>query len=341
MVTQAVDLDHPLLGFFHAWTVALSRHVESIEIICLFEGRHDLPGNVRVHSLGKEVGAKSRIVYVAEFLRLIWLLRRSYDAVFVHMNDIYCVLGGWLWRLLGKRVVLWRNHLLGSFQTRVAAIFCDAVLYTSDSSYVARFAQAKPMPIGIDTELFKPGEPSTRGSILFLGRLDPVKRPEVFLNAMRLLAGEHPDARADVVGDPSPQNQAFAQKLQREFALPNIAYHAGVTNREAAAVYRIHQIYVNLTPAGSFDKTIGEAMASGCFSVVANSAVEDAPGVQVLSEVTPHALARALGILISLDPDELRRRGQAARTYVQEYHSLSHLVDELLAVLWPKTDRSR
>src|SRR5580704_11376753 len=91
--TQAVDLDDPVLGFFHRWIAELSKRCERVHVICLKEGRHELPANVFVHSLGKE-GGRSRVKYLLNFYRYIRELRGEYDAVFVHMNSEYVVLGG-------------------------------------------------------------------------------------------------------------------------------------------------------------------------------------------------------------------------------------------------------
>ena len=85
-----------------------------------------MPANVSVYSLGKE-GGVSRIAYVLNFYRYIWKLRNDYDAVFVHMNQEYVLLGWKFWWLLGKRVVLWRNHKKGSVFTRLAALLSRAV----------------------------------------------------------------------------------------------------------------------------------------------------------------------------------------------------------------------
>jgi len=54
VVTQVVDTEDPVLGFFVRWVEELAKHVESVEVICLREGKHMLPVNVHVHSLGKE-----------------------------------------------------------------------------------------------------------------------------------------------------------------------------------------------------------------------------------------------------------------------------------------------
>ena len=112
VVTQAVDSEDPVLGFFVRWVAELAKHFERIEVVCLKEGEHDLPKNVRVHSLGKPSSAKAtegtgaqlvlRFRYAVRFKLLAWRLRREYDAVFVHMNQEYVLLAGWLWKLLGK-----------------------------------------------------------------------------------------------------------------------------------------------------------------------------------------------------------------------------------------------
>src|ERR1041385_8548279 len=117
VTTQAVDLNDPVLGFFHRWIEELAKHYEHVHVICLKEGEQRLPSNVSVHSLGKEQG-RSRVKYLVLFYRYIWTLRNEYDAVFVHMNQEYVLLGWKLWFLLGKRIVLWRNHKKGSFLTR-------------------------------------------------------------------------------------------------------------------------------------------------------------------------------------------------------------------------------
>src|SRR5581483_1556903 len=151
VITQAVDRDDPVLGFFHRWLEALAPTVERLEVVCLREGRHDLPKNVSVHSLGKPA---SRFAYVLNLYRYIFSLR--YDAVFVHMNEEYVLLGGILWRLMGTKVVLWRNHKMGSWRTRLAVSLSSVVCHTSREAFVAYSKKAILMPAGIDTDSFVP-----------------------------------------------------------------------------------------------------------------------------------------------------------------------------------------
>src|SRR3989344_3943084 len=97
IVTQAVDRDDPVLGFFHRWIEELAKRYEYISVICLREGRHSLPQKIRVYSLGKEKGEQSRSRYAFRFLALVWRLRAEYGAVLVHMNQEYVLLAGFLW----------------------------------------------------------------------------------------------------------------------------------------------------------------------------------------------------------------------------------------------------
>ncbi len=95
-VLQGLDLDDPTLSVFHGWVAALAQRSESVIAICLKEGRHDLPENVQVYSLGKEKGSMPTFVYAVRFKWLAWKLRHEYDHVFVHMNQEYILVAGWL-----------------------------------------------------------------------------------------------------------------------------------------------------------------------------------------------------------------------------------------------------
>lgn len=336
IITQAVDLDDPVLGFFHRWIVEFSKHCERIEVICLKEGRHELPSNVSVHSLGKESG-RSRLKYTWNFYRYIWTLRKEYDSVFVHMNQEYVLLGWKLWWLLGKRIVLWRNHKTGTVLTRFAALVSDKVCYTSPAAYIVHYKNAVQMPIGIDTGFFSPAaEPPAPDAILFLGRLDPVKRVEVFVQALEKLRAAGISFTADIVGDPTDPRSEYAHEVRNiaaSLALEGvIKMHPSVTNTKARDLFRSHAIYVNLTPSGSFDKTIGEAMACGCLVVCANDALRPIIS-EYITEDTSDSVAKVLARSLSLESETRAVILRSNRDYVLRQHSLELLVQKLLPLL--------
>jgi len=342
IVTQAVDQDDQALGFFHRWLEEFAPRFESIEVICLKSGRSDLPKNVRVHSLGKPSSAEAskgtgawplqRMRYAWRFLALTWRLRGEYAAVFVHMNEEYLLIAGWLWRLLGKRTFLWRNHKIGSWRTRLAVALSHTVCYTSPGAFVAHHRKSVQMSIGIDTDFFIPPEslPAPH-TVLFLGRLDPVKKVEVCIDALR---GIHTPFRADIYGSPTEPGSTYskniAEQVQSFVEKGTVTLHPGVSHERTRELYRSHAIYVNLTPSGSFDKTIGEAMASGCVVVCVNDAVRDVMRAELMAkDGDARDVARALEAALRLSPQERAAEMRTLRAYIEENHSLKELIGKL------------
>ncbi|MCR4276205.1 MAG: glycosyltransferase family 4 protein [Candidatus Parcubacteria bacterium] len=281
IVTQTVDTEDPVLGFFCRWVEEFAKRVESVEVICLKEGKHALPVNVRVHSLGKKESSRqkavgSRIRYTFRFLSLAWKLRKEYDAVFVHMNQEYIVIAGWLWKLLGKRVYMWRNYHGGNFLTDIAMAFCTKVFCTSRYSYTAKNKKTELMPVGVDTERFFPDAriPRIPRSILFLSGMWPSKRPEVLVDALAILAREGQTFTADFYGSPLPETRDYYEKLKEKVRALGLAssvtFYPGPPNYQTPDIFRAHEIFVNCSPSGMFDKTLFEAAACGAL-VVASS----------------------------------------------------------------------
>ncbi len=258
IITQKVDRNDPILGFFHRWIEEFSKHCEQIIVICLQKGEFNLPKNIKVLSLGKEEG-QSKLKYLWRFYKYIWQERKNYDKVFVHMNQEYVLLAGGFWGLIGKKIYLWRNHAKGSFLTNLAVLVSHKVFCTSPHSYTAKFKKTKLMPIGIDTNLFKPDQNIIRekNSALFLGRISPVKKVLDFVDWVK-----NNDYKATIAGPILPGDKKYGELVLKSLT-PKIKYVGPVTQEEAKKLYQTHEIFANFTPAGSMDKTILEAAACG------------------------------------------------------------------------------
>lgn len=270
-VTQVVDKNDSMLGFTHGWLEEFAKHFEQITVICLQEGEHSLPPNIKVYSLGKEKGI-SRLGYVIRFFKYVWRFRREYDAVLIHMNQEYAVLGGPLWKLLGKPIYMWRNHYVGNWITDAAAAFCTKVFCTSRTSYTAKYKQTVLMPVGVNTNMFKPvaGVGRLSHSILFLSRMSTSKRPELLLDALRILTKKGIEYQTSFVGSPPKGGESYYKKLQEGAKSLNVEFTPSVPNRDTPRIYNAHQIFVNTSPSGMYDKTIFEAAACGCVVIAAS-----------------------------------------------------------------------
>lgn len=269
VITQEVDKESATLGFFHEWVRMLAPHYERLEVICLKEGSHDLPPNVRVYSLGKEKGSVSSLVYAIRFKLLAWKLRHEYDAVFVHMNQEYILVAGPLWKLLGKRVYLWRNHYAGNVLTDMAAAFCTNVFCTSTHSYTAKYKRTKLMPVGVELTRFSEAAnlPKKANSLLFLARIAPSKRVEMFIEALGIVRAHGVPFTARVVGTALPQDATYYESLTQQVARLGISdaveFIPGVPHAQTAEFFGTSLITVNCSRSGMFDKTLFEAAAAG------------------------------------------------------------------------------
>lgn len=327
ITTQAVDMHDPILGFFHSWIRALAERVDVVSVICLREGVHNLPENVRVYSLGKETG-ESRVKYVYRFFRYVWQLRSQIDVVFSHMNPHYIVLAGLLWKVRSVRMFLWRNHKEMNIKTWIAAHFSEHVFYTSSFACLRRFSHAVQMPVGINTALFVPDEqvePLPR-SILFLGRLSRIKRPELFMDAVARLT----DTSVAVYGDVTPDLPYTKEELQKRGGA-HVTMHGAIRNDETPQLYRSHELYVNLTPEGSMDKTVLEAAACGALVLVYNKSYKGiVPDECLLPDDQVETIARSIHALLSRPEEDKRALRKKLIDITVREHSLDALMKKLL-----------
>ena len=119
-----------------------AKKAEEVIVICLYKGEVNLPKNVTVYSLGKEKGV-SHFGYVINLYHYLFLIRGSYDRVFIHMNQEYILLAGLYWKIKKIPVYMWRNHPVGNILTHLAVWLSTKTFCTSTSSFVARFNNKK------------------------------------------------------------------------------------------------------------------------------------------------------------------------------------------------------
>ncbi len=344
ILTQKVDQNDDVLGFFHGWICELAKHYEKVTVIALGVGEYDLPQNVQVLSLGKgKINSQYSIVniifaklkYILLFYYFIIKYSRNYDAVFVHMNQEYVLLGGPVWKILGKKVAMWRNHYAGSMLTRIAMVLSDKIFCTSKYSFTATSKKTVLMPVGIDTELFKKTENvKTENSVLFLARMSPSKKPELIIEALNILRKEGIKFTANFYGNPLPVDIPYTESLKekvKEYNLNDrVSFEKGIPNIQAPAIYNAHGVFINPSPSGMYDKTIFEAMACECLVLTSNLNLKgQIDDIFLFTENDEKDMAKQLKYLLSLDTETKEKYGTILRTYVLERHSLKQLAREL------------
>lgn len=351
-ITQKIDRNDDLLGVFHEWVKKLALKFELVNVICLYKGEYDLPDNVKIYSLGKEefpdYKKPNKLKYILKFYKYIWLLRNEYDSVFVHMNPEYVVLAGPLWKLLGKKVVLWYAHYLSSLKLRVAVFFTDKVVTAIKEAFPFNTKKLLVLQQGIDIDKFS--QPSGDGfksednrlKILFLGRISPVKNLEILIEALSILNRENHNFHLNIVGGPTDKDSDYFHKIKEKIKVleneENVSFLGKVPNCKTPEIYNENDIFVNLTKTGSFDKTTLEAMASGSLVLVSNEAfggIFDTRLKELLMFKEGNAvdLASKIEKLASLSFEEKNAIKKELRNIIVKNHSLDKLIDKLAYVL--------
>lgn len=343
IVTQKLDKNDDVLGFFHEWAREFAKKVDSLTIIALGVGEHDLPKNVRVFSLGKEQGS-SKLSRVFRFYKLAISNLRSYDRVFVHMNPEYIIIAWPIWVLLGKKISLWYTHKHVSLRLRIAHVFCTNIFSVSKESFRLPSKKLHVMGHGISTEVLVPAtqkNPNMPLSIVTIGRLSPTKRPEVLIEAVAIARAKFPEIRLNIVGAPgTPEQQAYYEKLKALVAekgiQKNVVFQGSVPHKDILKHLQSADIFVNLSGTGSVDKAVLEAMSAGVIVLTSNEAFKPIleglePNLIVTNDAA--ALATSIGGIATLDISEKQKLGQCLRSIVVRDHNLHSLIGRLVTLM--------
>ena len=281
IITQVVDKKHPVLGFFHRWIEEFAKHVEVLHVICLEEGAHQLPANVHVHSLGKEAG-KSRLTYVWRFYRLTISLRHEYDQVFVHMNQIYVLLGAPLWRIWGKETGLWYAHGKVSLSLRCAVTMSNLVFTSTSEGLRIETGKKRIVGQGIDTDLFTviKRNPDDILRLITVGRIAPSKNIDTLLRAAALLRGENIPFHFKIIGvaitEKEQEYEVYVKNLASQLSLDShVEWVGGVMHEKLPPLLQKSDIFVHDGSTNSLDKTLLEAVLCGCVVVSSNPAYKN------------------------------------------------------------------
>ncbi len=349
MVTQAVDLDDPVLGFTHTWVNALAQRVEQLHVVTLVAGRYDVAGNVVLHAYGRPGASDNRLsrfwFYNKCFADLI--LGDQIDLVFVHMIPRWIVLAAPYAVMCRVPLVLWYAHGAVSRQLYLAHHLSDRVITSSPESYPL-WDKGKVVAVGqgIDVEHFRPAFRQTDGlfRILSVGRLSPVKQHEVLIEAARILVREKrmDHLRVRIVGGPArSSDEEYVQRLQQLVSSydleEHVAFAGPIFHGQVVQEYQHCDLFVNFSRTGSLDKTVLEAMACGAPAVTSNPAFRtlfprELCFLLLEPDLDTHLLVELVERLSGLSSDERRRIGLRLRQEVEKSHTLEQMATRMVSV---------
>lgn len=126
--------------------------------------------------------------------------------------------------------------------------------------------------VDVGAEKARPSKEKERLKVLFLGRLEPYKGADAFIEAALIAEKLRPfDLEFEVIGDGRLRESLEARALEgqsAEHTKPNIRFHGALPHDAVADRLRQSDVYVSVNLHGNLSNANLEALAAGCAMVL-------------------------------------------------------------------------
>jgi glycosyltransferase involved in cell wall biosynthesis len=235
--------------------------------------------------------------------------------------------------------------VLQFFRALAGAAYQTADILAPHSAYNRRWPlfngalsdRMRTMYNGVDPADFPAApEPPEAPTIVFVGRVDPIKDLHTLLRAFALVRDEVPDARLRIFGPVSTSAEAYHRSclaLIDELGIGGAAVFEGRVADTVDAYYAGHLVALTSISEG-FPYTLVEAMITGRPAVCTNvGGISEAVGdTGFVVPPRDHRAVAAACVKILRDPSLQRRLGLAARQRVLENFTLTKSLDAYRSV---------
>jgi len=338
ITTQAVDTNHPVLGFFHGWILEFAKHFGEVHVICQLQGDYDFPSHVYVYPMGKEKGSVKLVQLWRLYKYYFHIFRRVHpDYVFYHMGNIYNVLGApfYFWYRNRTKFYWWKTHGHISFMSRLALYFVDRVYTAIEASFPVKSHKRTVVGHAIDTKLFVPKvKPPDGVRLLFVGRRSRSKRLEQVVAISKEMMSQGIDFELQIIGGISDKEyeKEWQRPLHEDPALAaRVKIIDGVRHEQLVSAYQAATIFLNPSDNDGLDKVVLEAMACGTVSLTANrsfATVLDRWGL-FMQKGDIVGYVNRIEEILALPPEKYKQLGDELHEYVVANHSLSTITQRI------------
>ena len=221
----------------------------------------------------------------------------------------------------------WRKWLLWPLQRR-ALDRADMLHATSEEELQQVRAQGFTAPVvvlpnGVDLPILplSGGARSIESrTLLYLGRIHPIKGLDRLLQAWAEVQAHHPQWRLLVAGPGEGEHVQEIKAMAEQFAVQRVLFTGPLYGDAKTAAYFSADLFVLPTHSENFGMVVAEALAHGCPAVVSRGApwaglVSEGCGWWVENSVP--ALAAALDSAMRLPSDQLVAMGLRGRTWME------------------------
>ena len=321
IITQKVNSNDPILGFFVSWIKKFAEQFEEVIVVAKEVGKYDLPDNVRVISLGK-----NEVVGRFGQLLKLWgaVMTEKYDRVFVHMNSENVLAAGWWWKLKNIPVALWYTHKATPWQLRLAIPFVKWIFTASKESFRLPSKKVIVTGHGIDPMSFIKNKNVDLTKMLAVGRITPTKDYETMIKTLKLLGGNY---TLDIIGEPVLQeDKAYDTSLKemvQTSGLANQVHFLGALPYDRLIKkYNEYGVMLHASGTGSLDKVVLEAILAGLLPISSSEAFTNLDSQLRFEANNPRDLADKIIGLSKVNVQEMQNK---LIDWVSENHNLDKL----------------
>ena len=340
IITQKVDMNDDNLGSFHDWLKKLAQKSD-LFVIANYVGKYELSDNVKVFSLGKEMG-------VGRFMKIIkyqWFLLRllpKADGIFFHMCPEYVLGASLLPKIFRKKTLLWYTHKSVNWKLKLAEKLVGKIFTASKESFRLPSKKVEITGHGIDIDKFKSqtSRPQRQSAamagaakfkIITAGRIAEVKNIHLLIDAVEILRNKGFDFQIKIAGKPILENdKKYFEKLKEKIREKNlggiIEFVGPMPNKDIAKFYQNGDLFVNFSDTGSLDKAILEAMACGLKVLTSNEAFKNIVPKESFTSNNPQEIAEKIEKLAETEHINTANFAE----YVAKNHGLDNLTDKII-----------
>lgn len=342
LINFEMDTNSPVVPWQARVATALADRCEAVHVLTEKIGTYEPRPNMTVSliphwpwGVPKRLGGGWLVNW-----QLFWLLRQHpCDVCFVHMAQAWTYRLWPVYRLFRLPVLLWYAHGTVTRQLQLSLRCVDRVITSTPEGFRIPSPKVEVIGQAIDTALFAPPATAERQpEIVYVGRISERKRVLEMLDVFAGLCQLAPATpwQLKLIG-PTLTSADEAYKQNVEARITELGLNDKVTltgaleQAETAKLYTTAALHLNLSETGSMDKTVMEALASGCPVLTTNIAFRQAlsayPEMFSANDSAP-ALAQRI-----LELYQKNFRPQDIRNLVVGHHDFASWMNKVTAIL--------
>lgn len=215
------------------------------------------------------------------------------------------------------------KRMLWRLQKRVLAR-ADLLHATSEAEYFAIRALGFRAPVlvipnGIDLPVPQPRHCGSIRTLLFLGRIHPVKGIDCLLRSWQRLEDKYVNWRLVIAGNGKPRHVEHAKQLAASLDLRRVMFPGPLYGNAKSAAYNDADLFVLPSYSENFGMVVAEALAHGCPAIVSRGAPWsglETEGCGWWVERDVDTLVHTLDGAMRLMPERLAEMGARGRAWM-------------------------